>query len=324
MGLNTKTFPPILLSVLVIIGTASASASAYEYALEGKAVTEATSAEGTSGHTLVASKVGTVEVRIECTEDSLTSTFEVSGTGKGTILFKNCTATKPANCTTSSIIEAKIKSELIESGGNPVEALTGAGAEEELANITLTGGSCSITGTYALTGEQICELPKAGEELAEHELVCKKSGSKLKFGSEGASFSSTEKVKITSGKLWLVRVSPVELVGGVAKFGEVVLGNSKKEKFEFETREKTITFETARITTLKGVESFGIVAGQDKCSKTGFPLEKSKCTIEVEFRALQREKCRKNAPCEAYLEMPYERPNKEKLVKRVLLKGEVK
>jgi hypothetical protein len=197
----------LLLALLAVLAagavlSAPAIASPYEFEIEGKAVLTSTSIEGTSGLLLLAGTIGGSEARIECPEDTLTGDFEAEGLSKDTLLLKKCIATKPTGCTASLTIEAKVTDRLLESGEVPEAELTGAGAGEELAKITLEG--CTLTGTYALSGKQICELPKSQEELTEHEFVCKKAASKLKLGGNTASLSNTEDVETSSGKKWQV------------------------------------------------------------------------------------------------------------------------
>lgn len=191
----------ILASALALGATTAASASASEYFVEGKQVTEATNVEGTSGHSLLASKVGAVEVKVECAKDTETGTVEAGGKGSATLDLKECSVTKPANCSIPALIEGKLKSKLAGVSGSEdeFEPVTSGGA---ITEVTISGASCSIVGTYALTGSQTCELPEIGVEKKEHEIVCKKAGSKLKFGLEPASFSSVEMIKLVSGKTW--------------------------------------------------------------------------------------------------------------------------
>jgi hypothetical protein len=191
----------VLLSTLALGAATAASASASEFIIEGKQVTEATNVEGTSGLALLAGVIGGVEVKIECVKDTFTGTIETGGKGSATLLLKECSETKPVNCKVPATIEGKLKSKLIGSA-TPEMEFEATTAEGAISEIVISGAGCAIPGTYALKGSQICELPKAEEEAVEHEAVCKKLKSKLKLGPEAASFSNTEKAKLTSGKKW--------------------------------------------------------------------------------------------------------------------------
>jgi hypothetical protein len=193
----------VLLSALAACAATAASASASEYLIEGKQVSEATNIEGTSGLSLLTGKVGGAEVKLECAKDTFTGTVEAAGKSTATLLLKECAETKPANCKVPATIEGKLKDKLIGTT-TPEDEFEATKAEGTIAEIVVSGTECAITGTYALKGAQTCELPKVEEELAEHEVVCKKTGSKLKLGLESATFSSTEKAKLTSGKKWSV------------------------------------------------------------------------------------------------------------------------
>jgi hypothetical protein len=201
MAYNARLFILVLLSALALGAASAASASASEYLIEGKQVTEATNTEGTSGLSLLTGKVGGAEVKLECAKDTFTGTVEAAGKSTATLLLKECAETKPASCKVPATIEGKLKDKLIGSLA-PEDEFEATKAEGTIAEIAVSGAGCAITGTYALKGTQVCELPKVEEELTEHEIVCKKTGSKLKLGSETASFSSTEKAKLTSGKKW--------------------------------------------------------------------------------------------------------------------------
>lgn len=194
---------PVLLSVLALGAATAASASASEYLVEGKQVTETTNTEGTSGSSLLVGKVGAAEVKIECAKDTFTGTVEAAGKSTATLLLKECTAAKPANCKVPATIEGKLKDKLIGST-TPEDEFEATKAEGTISEIVVSGTECAITGTYALKGAQTCELTKVEEEVAEREVICKKTGSKLKLGLEAASFSSTEKAKLVSGKKWSV------------------------------------------------------------------------------------------------------------------------
>jgi hypothetical protein len=82
--------------------------------------------------------------------------------------------------------------------------ITGTRSGEELTTLTIAGGSCIIAGTYTVSGLQTVELPSGKTSLVEHEIVAKKSGSKLKLGTESVSLSSTAKVHLASGSSWLI------------------------------------------------------------------------------------------------------------------------
>jgi hypothetical protein len=201
-----KSFLLALLAVLALCAVASASASASEFVVEGTGVSEATKFEGASGVSLLAATIAGVKFEVECTQDTSTGALEAGGDGSATLLLKTCKESKPVNCSVPETIEGKLKDKLI--GGETPEEEFEAASGETIFEIKLTGSECAIKGTYTTTGTQKCELPKASEELVEHEVVCKKSGSSLKISGNAATFSSTEKAKLTTGKKWGVLAVP--------------------------------------------------------------------------------------------------------------------
>lgn len=106
--------------------------------------------------------------------------------------LKTCTVAKPANCTVTEPIKAEFKGQLEEAEKKVLNKLTGSKASEEFTGISFNGGSCVIAGTTALKGTQKCGFD-SGIELfkLEHEMICKKTGSKLTLGTASASFAGT-------------------------------------------------------------------------------------------------------------------------------------
>jgi hypothetical protein len=161
---------------------------------------------GGSGLSLLVSTAGGAEVKLRCLNGLFNATLKLLGLATGEIDFLDCTVQKPAGqgCTISSLILVKIHLQL-SSGLMPATGLaTGTGPEEEFTTVIVSGGSCVIAGTYKITGLQTVEFPSGETSLVEHEVVAKKSGSKLKFGLDLASFSSTTKVHLASSASWLI------------------------------------------------------------------------------------------------------------------------
>ena len=207
-----------LFAVSVVGALASASASADSCAGGTQSVfcfsnntpihTEKILGEG--GLTLLAGKVGVTETRFDCTHDLLNATLRLLGLATGEFDFLGCTVEKPAGqgCTLGEGVHKLISMQVhlqLSSGLMPATGLiTGAGSGEELTSYTVAGASCSIAGTYKLTGLQTVEFPSGETSLVEHEIIAKKSGSKLKLGTETLSLSSKAKVHLASGSSWLI------------------------------------------------------------------------------------------------------------------------
>jgi hypothetical protein len=190
-----------LLTAVTLSGVAAATASASEFFVEGAPVKAAVATEGSSG----VSKLEATEIAIECKKDTLTGQLEESGKSKAEIKLQECVVKSPANCTVKEPIELKTAGSLV---GEPVKDELKPSEGTTLAEITITGEKCTIAGKDKLTGTQVCELPKGEEEVAEHEIVCKTTGSKLEFIGKPATFENTEKVKTAGGKKWSARRTP--------------------------------------------------------------------------------------------------------------------
>ena len=173
-------------------------------------------ASGTGGVSLLAATIG-VEAKFECESNNFAAELESSGKGKGTFTLLKCKETKPAHCKLTAAEEKEIKFSFTESLiGKPEKSVTpeaefvGAGAGEEVFKLEIehaTNECVIVEQAYKVTGRQDAELPKAEESLTEHEIVATKLGSNLKIGGNSASFSSTDKVKLSSpheGSTWYI------------------------------------------------------------------------------------------------------------------------
>ena len=97
---------------------------------------------------------------------------------------------------------AKVLDRLVENGG----AIADEFFEEKEASgfVTLVINGCVLKGTYMVTGSQICKLPSGEEYIVEHEVLCTTGGSKLKVGSEAATYEATDIVRTENKEAWAV------------------------------------------------------------------------------------------------------------------------
>jgi hypothetical protein len=191
----------LALGAVAALGAAGASgASAHEFRVEGKALTGEEASTGTGGVSHFEWKIGGGTIKFEC--KTSTSAETLLGLGKlkpGRLSLHECKVTTPTGCTVN-------EPEIDKTGqlGTVKEALgvefAGSGSFEELTKLII--GSCALAGEYPVTGHWTCELHEAGVEAVEHEEVCKAVNSRLKIGTETATFGYTDKVKLTSGKKW--------------------------------------------------------------------------------------------------------------------------
>jgi len=171
-------------------------------------------AEGSGGTAILVATIGG-EAKFECESSTLVAELESSGQGKGTLTLHKCSELKPKHCKLTAAEEKEIKLAFTESlvgkleKGKSETVFTGTGPSEEIYNLTIEEetNECMIAGSYKVAGKQGAELPSAESSLVEHEVVATKLLSKLKVGSNNASLSSTDKVKLLSpheGSSWYV------------------------------------------------------------------------------------------------------------------------
>jgi hypothetical protein len=161
------------------------------------------------GHlALLAITVGGAEVKLHCTDDLFRGETHLLGLILGEIDFLGCTIEKPANCTvgegTNKLILAFVHIQLLLNLMPALGLARGTGPEEELTTIKIAGAICTIAGEYKLTGLQSLEFPDGEIGLVDHKIIAKKALSKLKFGIEPVSLSSTVSVHLHSLESWLI------------------------------------------------------------------------------------------------------------------------
>jgi hypothetical protein len=201
----------MLFSVVAVSAVASGSASA---ACSGgtKSVwcdhtgTEITNelVLGTSGLSLLVGRAGGGQVKIHCKDDTFHGFLLKLGTGEGTITYLGCTVVEPAGCGVTQPILAQVTTSLTEGIMPPTGLFKGAGTGEKFTEITIT--TCAIAGGYPVTGSQTVELPGGETFLTNHEIVAKKTGSNLKFGTEAATYSGTALIHLNSLLPWGTRL----------------------------------------------------------------------------------------------------------------------
>jgi hypothetical protein len=188
----------VLLGVLAacaLSATAMATqASAHEYLVEGKPVATGIhikfhgEALSTSGWLLLGTAFF-IKIHIVCEHIVFLGGILPEGKSLATITFSKCKVTEPAKgCIVKEPITAKTKGELV---NEPVENKFNPESGTVFTEITLENNgteTCSTKGTSKVEGSQRCKLPKAGEELLVHEILCEASGSELKFFGNAATF----------------------------------------------------------------------------------------------------------------------------------------
>jgi len=150
---------------------------------------------------LLEAKFGESIVHIECT-----STSAVNGVvhqadplkeppfATGAIDFNTCTLLPPLSekCTIPALIETKaLLAQNVSPEGETKPEVEFKPAEGEIfTEITFSGEKCPtiIKGKQPVKGSQICIWEKPEVDLIDHNLACEESGSKLKLGTNAATF----------------------------------------------------------------------------------------------------------------------------------------
>lgn len=189
-----------LLAVFAFSAVASASASAHEFLVEGKAVTAPVAFTGTSGATIFTFHIGSEKGEFECTGGTMTGFLEEAGKATNHIEFTKCKVIKPASCKIHEPIKFETKNLLVGNEPGVEDEFKPTEAEETLVTLGFT--DCALEKQYKIKGTYTCKLPGVATEAIAHEIACEPSGSKLKFGSEPMTVRSTENIKLVSGKSW--------------------------------------------------------------------------------------------------------------------------
>jgi hypothetical protein len=240
-----------LLAVVVagLVVSAQAFGAQHDFLVEQTEIApkESLAVEGTSKTSKFEGSVAKVKVVVKCEKDVLSASLEEGGAHKGTIEYKECKLFNEkekevlTSCKVVEPITAKFKATLIGSEESemrePVEDKLSAQEGSELTKIEIKENEkkCIEAGKYSVTGSQICRLPNGEKEKTEHEIECLPSGSKLTLSGEKASLTSTDQIKLKSGKkfaavdkaaiLFEWRVNKVLLLNGEAKAVTSVMAN---------------------------------------------------------------------------------------------------
>jgi hypothetical protein len=201
----------IALTVISVTGSASASnpckASKEKWVACNAAseIIKEETIEGAGGE----STITTANITIQCKTSSLVTSYIFGIPWVSGLATIGCAVTRPSGCSVASSFEGEVDGVLAGAvpGGPPEEELTGKGGGEEIATIKITG--CAVEGSYALAGKQVCRYGAAYETAEEtHEVSCTGSCiSKLKFGTEKASFTRTIIDRLKSKGNWSIQLN---------------------------------------------------------------------------------------------------------------------
>jgi hypothetical protein len=189
-----------VMAVMALSASVAASAQAHEFLIEGAAVTAETPVvgAGTTSQVLKGTLLG-VPVTITCSTLAAKGNIDfelIKSHASSDLHYTSCTTTV-TGCTVTEVLA---KTALLLEGTTLVGVFRPLNGSNVFAEVHITG--CALEGKYPVEGKQTCELPKASENIVEHEVVCKTTGSELTFGGSSATYEGNSKVKLESGKKW--------------------------------------------------------------------------------------------------------------------------
>lgn len=187
--------------------TAAATETKAEFIVEKSAIgnSETVQVSGTSGVTKIEYTVAEIPVTTECKRDAIAGAIKAGGVSASEITFRECSFPTIPSCVIREPFGSKLTDQLIGNGGLEDE-FTPKESNEIFMEFKVEGSLCVFRGdVFVIRGTQRCELPGVEMEATAHTIECLPSGSKLRFGTREAKFTSTEHVHLISGKKWSAR-----------------------------------------------------------------------------------------------------------------------
>jgi hypothetical protein len=148
------------------------------------------SEKATSGTYVFKFELGSSKIKTTCTEATVHSgNLEAEGTLTIDVHLSECTVNEPSNCTVEQPINiGTIKGEL----GSSSKAEFYPDEGEVFTDLTYTGSSCAVKGSYPVRDGQACKLDsKIETEEKIHSMTCGASEGDLRVGCGSAAFEST-------------------------------------------------------------------------------------------------------------------------------------
>jgi hypothetical protein len=234
----------ILLSIfasLIACGALSASASAYEFAVEGTAVTTPVDGTSTSGTSKLKGEILKTKIAVVSTSTKGQFLLEEKGKSKYTITFSGLSINEVnSKGEESALTECKVETitfsgtdVLVELSGEVVDEFKGS-SPPLLTDIKIKG--CALKGTYAVEGTADAILPGGGSESVLDLFEFNGTSQSLTLGGSSAEFTSGEELGLNNGKKWAAAIPVVVPMPNEFKFPNTMAGlnageGSKKTVF---------------------------------------------------------------------------------------------
>jgi len=199
----------VALVAVVALGAVSvASASAHEFYIEGKSMTElglkeeAISGEGTKGtSTQLLSAAG---IKVTCNSSAVSGTIKAGGEGTARFTLTECSVETPSNCIVEEPVVFQTNSGLVETEGKLADSFMLPGSPPQVL-LNFLGANCNIAGKWYgegnVTGLVASEVENTTGELK----FTAVSGSDLVMGGSATTFKTRTSVKLSganAGRKW--------------------------------------------------------------------------------------------------------------------------
>lgn len=171
-------------------------------------VTEFLKYNGTSGVSTLSSTIDGQAIVITCKKNIDTGEIGPKGLSVGTTLFDECSVGNTKETFTSCevpSITVSYRDQLIENSSKEIEDELKPEQGNIFATIVIknvTGKTCTVKGTFEVTGTQDAKLKEATVAKLLRILEFKPSGSKLKLAGEKAEFETTVSLDLNNDDSW--------------------------------------------------------------------------------------------------------------------------
>ena len=205
-----------LVTVLALCVVASASASASQWYVGGKALsgstglTEATKVEESVSFTIVAfnAKITCTSASLEGEKGKLADIIAPGSIGIQSLVLKGCTESSPAHCSVPTQIETDPLTGQLALGTSPADTIALTAKGNVFVTFEISGGTCAIAGEKPMAGKFTLLAPTGQEEQIEQTLTAQGSNEKPAGTTMAGSpvyLSGKLKVKLASASKWSFR-----------------------------------------------------------------------------------------------------------------------
>lgn len=198
-----------LVAMVALSAVAASSASAHEFYIEGKSMTELGLKEETVSSEIEGVTLSSVSgVEVICTETAGTGTIKAGGAGSMTLRFNKCSVATPVGCKVKSIVLENMASKLVEVEGKLADEFSpgkSGGILFVLPLEDLGASLCSQAGEWPIEGELTGRTGSEAEKEAGALNFTNTSGSHLLYRGSLLTVTGKGEVKLSGvnkGRKW--------------------------------------------------------------------------------------------------------------------------